>query len=146
MATLTSANAQLTLSVAGIYSSPQAIQGFATDDAFESDSAAQAETMMGVDGFLSAGKIFAPYDMTIHLQADSPSIALFDTWRTQQDAQVDVFRADGNILIPGTGMIYQLVRGYLMSAPAFPAVKKILQPQAYVIRWERITPAPGGTL
>lgn len=142
MATLTSANAVLTLSIAGVYSAPQIIQGFAADDAFDSDSAVQSETVMGVDGKLSAGKVFNAYKMTIHLQPDSPSLAIFETWRNYQDGAVDVFRADGSIVIPGVGRNYQLQKGFLSSAPAFPGVKKILAPVAFEITWERIVPTP----
>ena len=93
MSTLTSANSSLSLSIAGLFSAPQTIQGFAVDDAFDSDSVAQSETMMGIDGTLSAGKVFTPYKMAVHLLPNSPSMAIFETWRNQQDAQVDVFPA-----------------------------------------------------
>ena len=90
MATITSANSVLTLAVNGLFPVPQVIQGYAVDDAFEGEAVQQAEILMGVDGVLSAGKVFVPYKMTIHLQADSPSIFLFDAWRNAQDAAVDV--------------------------------------------------------
>jgi hypothetical protein len=142
MSTLTSANATLAIAVAGIFSSPQVIQGYATDDAFDSESVAQSEVMMGVDGIMSAGKVFTPYKMTIHLLPSSPSMSLFETWRNQQDAQVDVFRADGSITIPSIGRIYTLQKGFLTSAPAFPSAKKMLAPIAFEITWERIIATP----
>ena len=142
MATLTSANATLSIAVAGIFSAPQIIQGFAADDAFDSESVAQAETIMGVDGKLSAGKVFSAYKMAIHLMPDSPSMTLFETWRNQQDAQVDVFRADGSIWLPSVGRMYTLQKGFLTSAPGFPGVKKLLAPVAFEITWERIIPTP----
>ena len=142
MSTLTSANSTLALSIAGIFSAPQIIQGYSTDDAFDGDSVAQAEVLMGVDGGMSAGKVFTPYKMTIHLLPNSPSMAIFETWRNQQDAQVDVFRCDGSITIPSIGRIYTLQKGYLTSAPPFPGVKKILAPVAYEITFERIIPTP----
>ena len=89
MATITSANSVLTLAVNGLFPVPQVIQGYAVDDAFEGEAVQQAEILMGVDGVLSAGKVFVPYKMTIHLQADSPSVFLFDTLRNAQNADVD---------------------------------------------------------
>jgi len=142
MSTLTSANSQLALAVPGIFSSAQNIQGYAVDDAFEGEAVQQAETAMGVDGFLNAGKIFIPYKMTIHLLPTSPSVPLFDMWRNNQDAQVDVFSANGTILLPSTLMLYTLQKGFLTSATPFPAVKKTLQALVYEITWERIIASP----
>jgi hypothetical protein len=93
---------------------------------------------MGVDGKLSGGKVFVPYKMTIHLQADSPSVFLFDAWRNAQDAATDVFSASGSITLPSTSMVYTLQNGFLTSATPFPAVKKTLQPLVYEITWQRI--------
>ena len=93
---------------------------------------------MGVDGVLSAGKVFVPYKMTIHLQADSPSVFLFDTLRNAQNAAVDVYALSGSITLPGTSMVYTLENGFLTMATPFPAVKKTLQPLVYEITWQQI--------
>ena len=138
MATITSANAVLSLAINNYFPVPQIIQGFAVDDAFESESVQQSEVLMGVDGTLSGGKIFVPYKMTIHLQADSPSVFLFDAWRNAQNAAVDVFSASGSINLPGTSMLYTLNNGFLTSATPFPAVKKTLTPLVYEITWQSI--------
>jgi hypothetical protein len=138
MATITSANAVLTLAINKYFPVPQVIQGFATDDAFESEAVQQSEVLMGVDGILSGGKVFVPYKMTIHLQADSPSVFLFDAWRSAQDAAVDVFSASGSITLPSTSMVYTLQNGFLTLATPVPAVKKTLQPLVYEITWQRI--------
>lgn len=138
MSTITSANAILALAVNKYFPVPQVIQGFAVDDAFESESTQQSETLMGVDGTLSGGKIFAPYKMTIHIQADSNSVFFFDGWRTAQDAFTEVFSASGVITLPSTGVVFVLHNGFLTSATPFPAVKKVLQPLVYEITWERI--------
>ena len=138
MATITSANAVLSLAINNYFPVPQVIQGFAVDDAFESESVQQSEVLMGVDGILSGGKVFVPYKMTIHLQADSPSVFLFDAWRNAQNAAVDVFSASGSINLPGTSMVYTLNNGFLTSATPFPAVKKTLTPLVYEITWQSI--------
>jgi len=143
MATITSANSVLTLSIEGLYA-PINIQGYAVDDAFESESVQQSEVLMGVDGNLSGGKVWIPYKMTIHLQADSPSVEVFDNWRSNQDAFVDVFVANGTIILPSTGISYALYNGYLTAATPFPAVKKTLQPVVYEITWQTITSSQTG--
>lgn len=144
MATITSANSILTLAIGGLFDAPINIQGYAVDDAFESEAVQQAETLMGVDGVLSGGKVWVPYKMTVHLQADSPSIAIFDAWRATQDAVVDVFTANGTIILPSTGMAYGLVNGFLTTATPFPAVKKTLQPVVYEITWQTIVGSQTG--
>jgi len=138
MSTITSANSVLAIAINNYFPVPQTIQGFAVDDAFEGEAVQQSEILMGVDGILSAGKVFVPYKMTIHLQADSPSVFIFDAWRTAQDAAVDVFSASGSITLPSTSMVYTLQNGFLTSATPFPAVKKTLQPLVYEITWQRI--------
>jgi hypothetical protein len=142
MASLTAANSVLSLSISSLFPAAQYLQGFAVDDAFSGDSVKQAETQMGVDGYLSGGKVFSEYKMSIHLMATSPSIAMFDTWRSQMDAQVDVFIASGQINLPSIGKAYTLQKGFLTSAPPFPGVKKILESVVYEITWERIFAAP----
>lgn len=142
MATLSAADSQLAISVAGLFSSPQPIQGYDVDDAFMAAAVDQAETRMGVDSFFSGGKVFVPYQMTIRLQATSPSIAVFDAWRNQQDAVSDVFIAQGSILLPSIGKSYTLQSGYLTKAVPFPGVKKILAPAEYEITWGKIIAAP----
>lgn len=138
MATITSANAVLALGINTYFPVPQIIQGFAVDDAFESESVQQTEVLMGVDGTLSGGKVFVPYKMTIHLQADSPSVFLFDSWRNAQNAAVDAFSAFGSINLPSTSMIYTLNNGFLTLATPFPAAKKTLTPLVYEITWQSI--------
>lgn len=143
MSTITSANAVLAIAVSGVFSSPVQIQGFAVDDAFESEAVDQAEVQMGVDGYMSAGKVWVPYKMTIMLLANSPSIQeVFEPWRQYQDANSDVFRADGSISLPSVGMVYTLNNGYLTQAIPFPAAKKVLQPVKYEITWQNIISNP----
>ena len=60
MATITSANSILAIAVNNLFTAPQNIQGYAVDDAFEGEAVPQSEVLMGVDGKLSAGKIFVP--------------------------------------------------------------------------------------
>lgn len=142
MATLTSADVTLTLSIANLYPSPQTIQGFAVDDAFANDPVVQAEVMMGVDAQMSAGKVFNPYPMTIHIMPTSSSLIVFETWRDQQNSSIDVFQAEGSILMPSINRVFNLKNGYLTSAPPFPAVKKVLQPMVFEVTWNLITSAP----
>jgi hypothetical protein len=72
--TITSANAQLLLSLVPVFPVPVEIQGSRPTPRSCSTPVDAAETVMGVDGKMSAG--WTPFitPMTISLQADSPSV------------------------------------------------------------------------
>jgi hypothetical protein len=142
MATITSANSSFFLAIAGLYATAQKIVGYSADDAFTADSVTIKETMMGIDGKLSAGFINAEYPMTITLQADSTSGAMFDAWAAAEKAAQDVYFANGVIIYPSLGMTYVLNRGVLKTYRALPEAKKVLQPRQFGITWESIFGAP----
>ena len=53
--TITSADCTFLITIAGLFTSPVQLQGFAADRAFETAAVDVAELVMGVDGNLSAG-------------------------------------------------------------------------------------------
>jgi hypothetical protein len=136
MATITSANLVITLMIPGLYASPQRLQGFATDDAFDNEPSETAETMMGVDGGLAAGYVPVPLRTTIHFQANSPSIAVFDTWDAAEVSIMDKLPAIGQFTLPAVKRQYQMVTGFLRTVKRMPDAKKVLQPMAFTIEWE----------
>ena len=140
--TITSANAVITLSISGIFSAPQQLQGFSTDNIYEAGDQVVTETMMGVDGRLSGGFVFTPTQQTFTLQADSPSNGIFETWAAQQRSQKDAYYASGRTLLPSTGEEYICTRGFLISYPPMPTAAKVLQPRKYVIQWESVLAVP----
>ncbi|TAL90904.1 MAG: hypothetical protein EPN62_00780 [Candidimonas sp.] len=142
MATLTNANSVLMLAVAGVFPVPQQLQGFSTDDAFTVSDVVPVETAMGVDGLLSAGYTPYPTEIEITLQADSPSISIFDTWKTVQDTAREVFFANMTVSIPGTGQKFACTRGAMTGASPMPTGKKILQPRKWKITFQSVTPSP----
>jgi len=93
MSTLTTANSSLYLTIVGVFNTPVKIQGYATDDAFAISELTNAETFIGVDGKLSAG--FTPFivPLSISLQADSASNAVFDAWIAAESATKDKYEA-----------------------------------------------------
>jgi len=142
MTTLTSANSKLAISIASVFPTPQPIQGFATDDAFDTDNVAPNETLMGVDGKLSGGYTPYPVKLKIVLQADSPSNAVFDTWRQAMDQATDSFPCDVTIVAPSLGKIFTFTRGFLTGDMPTPPGKKIFQPQTYEITFQNVSAAP----
>jgi len=94
--------------------------------------------MMGIDGKQSGGYVFDPYKMTITLQADSDSVALFTNWQLAQDAVREVIAASATIIIPSIGFKYAMTNGYMTRFQAMPEAKKTLAPVKFEISWEKI--------
>lgn len=140
--TLTSANSSLMVQISGLYPIPQKIEGFATDDAFSSEDVTTAETQMGVDGKLSSGYTPYPVPFKLVLQADSPSMSIFDNLIAAQDAVNEVMRVDATILLQGNGDKYALTKGTLTKFTPMPDNKKILQPRTFEITFESRTKSP----
>ncbi len=140
--TITAANSIFNLNIAGLFPVSQKLQGYAVDDAFMVEQVEMAENQMGVDGKMSSG--FTPFmlKMTVALQADSPSIFLFETWIAAQKQAREILPANGAILLPATQKAYTMTKGVLTTANVMPDVKKVLGPQKFVITWESINPTP----
>lgn len=139
--TITAANSVFLLAIAGVYPIPIQIEGFAADSAFAVDSVDLVETVMGVDGKLSAGYTPVKYDMSISIMPDSGSLSLFETWATAMNVAREVFYASGQIIIPSINRKYVLTKGVLTSTKPLPDVKKVLQAIDYKITWESINPS-----
>ena len=138
---ITAADAILALTVTSLFTTPQQIQGFATDDAFNFPDVDLVETMMGVDGVLSAGWVPVAFTQEIMLQADSDSNVLFEQWFLAQRQVKTPLIASGYAVVPSTSRQYNLVSGFLKTYSPAPQAKKILQPRRYSIIWNSITPS-----
>ena len=145
MTDITSANAVFMLTIPSVLPIPQQIQGFAADDIFDFDDVDATDIVMGVDGILSGGMIFAPKPQNISLQADSASIALFDAWYNAQQAATAVFPAQGLVTLTSVGKSFALITGFLSRYKPVPDAKKILQPQKFRITWQSVLPVPIGS-
>ena len=138
---ITGANSVYMLSITGLFPAPQQLQGFAADDVFSTDPVQSAETLMGVDGLLSGGFVFAPIVQGVSLQADSDSNFIFDEWWAAQQQAREVYIANGLVILPNLGTKWNLSRGFLTSYPPMPDAKKLLQPRRFGITWGSVTPA-----
>lgn len=142
MATLTTANSVLMLSVNSLFPTPVPIQGFSADDAFMAEEVETAETYMGVDGILSGG--YTPYSipLQIHLQADSVSNDFFDAWIQAEATAREKYICNGTILLQGTGTLYTFTRGFMKKSSVMPEAKKVLQPRQFDIEFNHVSSAP----
>ena len=139
---ITSANAVLTLAVATLFPSPQVLQQFSAEDIYTTDPQTIAETVMGVDGKLSAGYTPVPVTQQISLQADSASMDLFEQWSLNSLLNKTVYPAQGVIILQSIGKQWTMNNGVLTIYPTMPNAAKILQPRRFTIVWESVIPAP----
>lgn len=141
MSTLTSANSILYLGVAGVFPVAQKIEGYATDDAFAFDTVQPAQAVMGVDGRMSAG--YTPFlsIQTISIQADSPSLIVFEAYLEAMKTAREVFYCNGTLNIPSTSRKYVMSKGVLTQISPAPTARAILQPRTFQITWEDVSPA-----
>ena len=138
MADITSANSVFTLLIPGVFPVPQNIQGFAADDAFSNDAVDIAEVRIGVDGIMSSGYLPQITKMTVHLQADSPSLVVFDTWKAAMQIARGIFPATATITMQSISKSYALLNGTLDNIKQLPDAKKVLEPLTYRIAWNVI--------
>lgn len=138
---LTTANSVITLSVSGIFSAPQTLQGFSADDIFGTDAIQPNEVLQGIDGILSGGFVNVPTKQKYHFMADSLSSSLFDTWYQQMVAQQDSFTANATISLPGLGLRWTMTKGFLTSYMPLPDAKKLAQARTFEITWESSQPS-----
>lgn len=142
MSNLTAVNSVIMLSIAGLYPQAQQLVGYTADDVFDLEDIDVAETVMGIDGILSAGLIYVAIPWTITLQGNSTSSDIFDNWYQFQLAQGDVTPAAMNITLPGLKRKWVYGNGFLKKYSPAPSVKKLIQPRKFMIEWNSIAVAP----
>jgi len=142
MASLTGATALITLTIPGLFSSPQQLQGFAADDIYDVDQQVITETLMGVDGILSGGFVLVAVKQNITLQSDSASNAIFEQWAAIQRQNRDSLTANGYTALKALGRAYRSTKGFLTDYPPVPSVGKLIKPRKYSITWESVLAVP----
>lgn len=141
---ITSADAVFTLTVPGLYSAPQQIQQFDVDDAFDTEAVENGEIMKGVDGYMAAGWKPTMPKLNVHLMANSPSNSVFDTVFQTEQQQKTKFLMQGIITLPGIGMQFTLLNGYLFSYMHIPPAKTTLKGRTHVLILDDIPYSPIG--
>lgn len=134
MATISAANTVLILSCPGLGITAQ-IQGFPPDSAITVESLDNKETMMGVDGFYTAGFVFVPVRTTFHLNAAAPSNSVFETIYNSELAILDAYPLTATFNFPGLRRKYRGAPGFLRGYKPFADAAKVMQPREYMIEW-----------
>lgn len=141
MGDITSANAVFTLTIPGVFTAPQQIQGYAVDSAFDIEAVDVSENKIGVDGLGSSGLIYNLIPMTVNIQADSPSILLFETWLATNQGLVQSFACAASIVMPSIGRKYTMPTGYLKKSMQMASAGRVLKERPFTIDWVKIIPA-----
>ncbi len=142
MPSITSADAVLTMTQAVLFSNPQQIQQFATDDIFDTDTIKSVIAEMGVDGTLSFGYVNVPVMQNYALKANSPSVSFFETVYLFGKQANTVYALNATILLPSLGKKYIMTNGGLTGYKPTPDAKNTLKDMKFQITWESVVPAP----
>jgi hypothetical protein len=134
MATITSADAIVALSISDVFPVPQIIEKFSVDSSFMSEAIKFSENRLGVDGEMAKGKIYSILPITLSLMPDSPSIDIFNMWANYL-IKHDAVDATLVITLLSTGYVYTLEQGSLVEAKLIPDGKKVLEAQDYKIEF-----------
>lgn len=140
--TITSANSVIMLAVAGLFDVPQQLQGFSADAAFSTEAFTSVETVMGVDGNMSAGWVPVEKKMSVMVMPDSISNIFFDAWYAAQEAARELFFANGTMVLPSIGREFTMIKGVLSTYTPMPEVAKVLRARTFGLTWQSILPAP----
>lgn len=139
---ITSANAVVMLSSPLIFPTPYQLQQFAADDVYGTDPLTAGENVMGVDGHLTSGFIFAPVVQRYALMADSPANYFFDQIAQAERNNRTKYEIQGVILLTSVGSKFTMTRGFLTTWQPIPDAKRVLQARTHTITWESVLPAP----
>ena len=136
--TLTAANSVLTLTCSALGIGPVQIQGFATDDAFDTPAVKPVEAICGVDWQKSSG--YVPYLVPFRfiLQATSSSVDVMDAIKEGLDALTDDADIEMSLESPALGKLWTFQNGSLTSIKPTPQAKRMLGPQEYEITFENV--------
>ena len=136
--TLTNANSILTLAVADLDIGPVQLQGFGTNDMFDTTAIKSAEVMVGVDGVKSQGYIafLVPFKFT--LQADSLSIDVMDAIQEAQEAARETYELSMSLSAPGLGKLWTFINGTITEFKKTPKGEKLMQAQSYEITFGKM--------
>lgn len=140
--TLTAANCQIALSVDTIFPVPILMSGFATDNIFRFSDVTQVQTLMGVDGRLSAGWSAVSVPWLISFMGDSLSVDVFEAVIARQKAQQTAYAFTGLIDAPSLNKSASMRRGFLGPVSTFNSADKMMSGRTFSLVWESVDVLP----
>ena len=130
---ITSANSVVTLSC-DLFSA--VLQQFAADTAYEGEDDTIAETRMGVDGHMVAGQTPSIKNVTLHIEASSPSAQYLRLLKQAQEKNRTIYPCQMVISQPSIGIRTTYKNGVLVSSKDLADAKKTLDPTTWKFAFE----------
>ncbi|MDL2315513.1 hypothetical protein LJC59_00320 [Desulfovibrio sp. OttesenSCG-928-A18] len=135
---ITSANAELVLTVESLFPSGIVLQMFGTDQAANMDAVDITETRMGVDGKMVAGYTPVIYPVTVTLEASSPSrFSLSTVWEAMA-ANRKIYVCGLVCTLPSIGERLTWSTGVLKNGVVVPSLQKVLAPTTWLFHFEKL--------
>ena len=138
---ITSANAQLYLTVDELYPAGIPLQNFSADSMATSDDMEIAQVRMGVDGGMAAGYVANPYAVTITLAASSPSLETMQSILQAMKVNKRTYECSLILVIPAAGQVHKWSHGVLTNGNPVPAPKRVLDPTSWKFAFQDYTVA-----
>ena len=138
--TITSANSVVSITVPNLFPVPVQLFGYSADKAWDTAQLVVTETQIGVDGRKTAGIVYNPVKQTFALQADSPSVAVFEQIYAAQRAARDVYYLYAVITLPATGESYICNKGTLEDYNPIASAGRVLKEREFSINWGNVQP------
>jgi hypothetical protein len=134
---ITSSNSIIIIGVTNLLP-PTQIQGYSADDIFTSEAIDNAETIMGLDGLLSAGYVPAPVTITFQMMANSASISFFEAWFAAEQQAGDKYTGFANITVPGIGRNYTGAKCFLRNYSPLASARKVMEARSFSLQFEKL--------
>lgn len=134
--TITSANATLFVTVDGLWSGPQQLEGFGTDSAVEQDDFTPGVAEKGVDGKMSVGWVPTVKVIKLTFAADSPSLALMADWLDAQEKAREVMPCAMTFNVPSIKRAYTGTKGVITGGGNMPNAQQTLKSRQFTITFE----------
>lgn len=135
---VTSANVNLILACEELYPSGVKLEGFSADSVMTADGIDITENRRGVDGRMVSGVIKSIQPVSIVLEANSPSLEVFETIRDAMHANNRPYELTLTCHIPALDKTLVYRRGALKNAPSIPAVQRTLQPTTWSMEFQEV--------
>ena len=128
---ITSANAVIVMTVEDLFPAGVRLEQFATDQALDGDDHEYAQARMGVDGQLGAGYVPNPWNVTVMLEASSPSLKVMQAVAQAMRTNRRTYEISFTVTIPSLKQVHTYRDGVLQSGKDLPAIKKTLDPTSW---------------
>lgn len=135
---ITSADAEVVLTVEELYPAGVKLQQFSTDAAAVAEAVQIAETRMGVDGIPAFGYTPSMKTVTINLEANSSSAVVFDRIYEAEESNKKPYVCTLTVKMPAIGKTYKFSKGTLQTYGGMPGMNKVLGPQAHILHFGKL--------